>query len=97
LACGSNYLEAPDAEECLAATEIIARLNGSPGEETPYTASVDAWIKGRRASIHPEVIEKAKRAINRILSPPSELVELWKDSDDFNRWRQRVEALLARL
>jgi hypothetical protein len=30
LACGDNYLEAPDAEECLATAEIIARLTGRP-------------------------------------------------------------------
>ena len=97
LACGSNYLEAPDAEECLAAAEIIARLNGSPGEETPYTASVDAWIKSSRATVSIEVLEKAKQGINRVLSPPSELVELWKGSDDFDGWRRSVEGLLARL
>jgi hypothetical protein len=97
LACGSNYLEAPDAEECLAAAEIIARLNGSPAEETPYTASVDAWIRSSRATVSIEILEKAKQGINRVPSPPSELVELWKDSDDFDGWRQSVEALLARL
>jgi hypothetical protein len=97
LACGSNYLEAPDAEECLAAAEIIARLRGSSrGDETPYTASVDAWIRNSRASISAELIERAKRAIMRVLSPPSELVELWKDSGDFDSWRRSVEGLLGR-
>ncbi len=37
---GVDYLEAHDAEEGLAAAEIVARLNGSPGDKTPYTARV---------------------------------------------------------
>jgi hypothetical protein len=34
LSVEGNYLEAPDAEEGLAAAEIIARLRGKPGQET---------------------------------------------------------------
>ena len=97
LACGGGYLEAPDAEECLAAAEIVARLNGRPGEQTPYTASVDAWVKSAPASISAETVEKAKRAVARVLFPSSELVDLWVKSDDFDGWRRSVEALLARL
>jgi len=97
LACGGDYLEAPDAEECLAAAEIIARLNGSPGDQTPYTASVDAWINSSRASISAAVVDKARRAIARVPSPPFELVELWRESDDFDGWKREVDGLLARL
>jgi hypothetical protein len=97
LACGSNYLEAPDAQECLAAADIIARLNGSPGEASAYTAAVDAWIGSARASVSAEMIDKARQAINRVLAPPSELVELWKESKDFDRWRRSVEGLSGRL
>lgn len=99
LACGSGYLERSDAEECLAAADIIARLNGSPGNETAYTAAIDAWIKSSRVSVSPEVIEKARQAISRVLSPPSEIVEIgvWKNSEVFDRWRRGVEDLLARL
>jgi Domain of unknown function (DUF4259) len=97
LACGDNYLEAPEAEECLAAAEIIARLKGSPGEQTSYTAPVDAWIKGSQASVSADVVEKAKRAIARVLAEPSELVELWAESNEFDAWRRSVEGLSARL
>jgi Domain of unknown function (DUF4259) len=97
LARGGNYLEAREAEECLAAAEIIARLKGSPGDETPYTALVDAWIKGSPASVSAEIVEKAKRAIARVLAEPSELVELWAESDDFDSFRRSVEALSGRL
>ena len=97
LATGDGYLEAPDAEECLAAAEIIARLKGNSGEQTSYTASIDAWIKSSPPLPSAEVVEKARRAIVRVLSEPSELVELWAESNDFDAWKRGVEGLSRRL
>jgi Domain of unknown function (DUF4259) len=97
LASGENYLEVSDAEEGLAAVEIVARLKGSPGDETAYTESIDTWIKDVRPSASAALVEKAKRAIARVLSEPSELVEVWMESDEFDAWKQAVEALRARL
>ncbi|QEE27441.1 DUF4259 domain-containing protein [Terriglobus albidus] len=95
LACGDNYLEAPEAEECLAAAEIIARMTGSSWHETTSTTSVE--IRGAHISVSGDFTDKAKRAIARVLSEPSEIVELWTESDDFDGWKQSVEELLARL
>ncbi len=95
--CGVEYLEASVAAEGLAAAEIVARSNGSPGEETPYTARIDRWIEGTQPSVGPELIEKAKQATTRVLSEPSELLELWMPSRDFDRWKRSVEAVLNRL
>jgi hypothetical protein len=97
LSSEGDYLEAPDAAEGLAAAEIIARLRGSPGKETAYTASIDAWIKGLQTTASDELIEKAKRSIVRILTEPSELLELWAASDDFDGWKCSVEDLSKRL
>src|SRR5215813_11008629 len=72
LSSEGDYLEAPDAEEGLAAAEIVARLKGSPGEETADTAAIDAWVKGLQAATPDELVEKAKRSIARILAEPSE-------------------------
>jgi hypothetical protein len=97
LACENGYyLDAPDAETCLAGAEIIARLWGSPAEGTS-TVAIDAWIKNAQVAVSGELIKKAKRAIARILLEPSEIIELWKDSDHFDDWRQGVERLSARL
>jgi hypothetical protein len=95
--CAVEYLEASVAVEGLAAAEIVARSNGSPGEETPYTARIDRWIEGTQPSVGPELIEKAKQATTRVLSEPSELLELWMPSRDFDRWKRSVEAVLSRL
>jgi uncharacterized protein DUF4259 len=95
--CGVEYLDASVAAEGLAAAEIVARSNGSPGDKTAYTARIDRWIEVSQPSIGPELIEKAKQAIIRVLSEPSELLELWMPSDKFDRWRRSVEAVLNRL
>ena len=97
LSCGDDYLEVSDGEEGLAAAEIVARVKGSRGVETAYTESIDTWIKSARPSVSADVIDKAKRAIGRILADNSELVEVWAETDDFDVWKGSVEALRARL
>ncbi len=92
-----DFLEASDAQEGLAAAEIIARLRGSPGEQTAYTAAIDAWVKSARAQVPDELVGKARRAIARMLSEPSELLEAWTESDDIEGWRSAVEAVVRRL
>jgi hypothetical protein len=97
VSCDGGYLEAPDAEEGLAAAEIVARLKGSPSQQTAYTASIDAWIKGLQTGVSDELVEKAKLSIVRILTEPSELLELWTASDDFDGWKRTVEEVSKRL
>jgi hypothetical protein len=93
LSIEGGYLESPDAAEGLAAAEVIARLKGSPGKEDAYTASVDAWVRRSRTNPTDELVEKAKRSIARILAEPSELLELWQESEDFDDWKSSVEAI----
>jgi hypothetical protein len=97
LASETNYLEAPDAEEGLAAADIVARLNGSPGARTAYTATIDAWVERSKSTPSEALIEKARRSITRILTEPSELLELWQDSVDFEVWKWNVEEVSRRL
>lgn len=97
LSSGASYLEAQDAEEGLAAADIVARLRGSPGQQTAYTASIDSWIANSKAVASDELAKKAKQSIARILVEPSELLELWTESDEFDGWKRRVEELVQRL
>lgn len=97
LSSGGNYLEAPDAEEGLAAADIVARLRGSPGQQSTYAAAVDAWVAKSKAVASDELAHKAKQAIARILAEPSELLELWTESDDFDGWKRAVEDVALRL
>jgi uncharacterized protein DUF4259 len=96
LSLKGKYLEASDGQAGLAAAEIIARLSGNPGRKAGETASIDAWVKGQ-AKVPVELIKKAKRSIARILTEPSELIELWMDSDEFVEWKRSMEELGQRL
>jgi hypothetical protein len=93
----SDYLRAQDADRGLAAAEIVARLKGIRGQRTAYTAEIDAWIERSSAPISEELLDKARRAIARILTKPSELVDLWMDSGDFEDWKRDVEEVSKRL
>ncbi|CBJ39806.1 conserved hypothethical protein (plasmid) [Ralstonia solanacearum CMR15] len=42
-------------------------------------------------------MHKAQQALDRIVSEPSELLELWQESEDGDKWRDAVRELRARL
>ncbi len=97
LATGAANLKAPDAEEALAAADILARLGGKFGKRDAYTASIDEWVTQIKLQPGKQLVKKALSAIARILKEPSELMELWRDSDEFDAWKASVEELTARL
>ena len=97
LASGPEYLEAPDSEEALAAVEVLARLKGNFGVRDAYTEGVDAWVAKNKLPVSPELTNKALATIERILSEPSEIVELWQESDEFDDWKRSVEDLKRRI
>src|SRR5690242_8727108 len=103
IGAGKEYLEAPDGAEALAAGEIVARLLGRPAAETPRLDQLDKrmrlddWVRNAKLVPAPQLINKARRAVERVKTEPSELMELWIDSDDFDSWQSAVEDLLGRL
>ncbi|SHN12662.1 protein of unknown function [Duganella sacchari] len=94
-----DYLEAPFAAEALVAIEVLARLQGKGGPRTEDSASLDEWVDARKAKAKPrtDLAQKAVRALERILSPESELRQLWEESEHYNDWLAAVEDLRARL
>ena len=97
LSVRTEYLEAPDGAETLAAAEIVARLLGRPGADSPRLETLDDWIEKKKLAPTPQLVDKAKRAVARVLTEPSELMELWFDSNDFDAWKSSVEDLTRRL
>ena len=93
---GGGELEAPFAAEALAAIEVLARLQGSPGVAGDND-DVDAWVACCKRKVNGLQAEKAHRAIDLILSGQSELAQLWHASDDNDTWRAGVTALKARI
>lgn len=96
-AAGSSYLEAPESCEALAAAEVIARLQGNFGAIDPYTEIADDWVRKLNKRPSTALCQMAHHAIDRILSEPSELLELWQETDEFELWKQAVLGLKARI
>ena len=94
---GAELIEAPDAEEAIAAADTIARLKGRFYVRNSSTESVDRWVAGHKLKPPQELVDAAIKAIERILTRPSELLELWEDSEDFESWNQHMEDLKTRL
>lgn len=97
LATGDDYLDADVACEGLAAAEVVARLRGNWGVRNAYTEPVDNWVESHPGQPPAELVAQAAAAIDRVTTAPSELLELWSESDDFARWREAVADLKRRV
>jgi hypothetical protein len=97
LAVGGEYLEAPDAEEALAAAEAVARMLGNSGVRNDYTQVMDTWVAYMNRLPPSELVAKAQRIVARIQEAPSELLELWSRSDKSAVWKQSLADLVRRL
>jgi hypothetical protein len=92
-----GYLEAPEAQQCLAACEVIAAALSRPGAVAQAEEELVAWIAKVRPQPDSTVTLRAVNAIDRILASDSELCELWEESDDFADWKTDVMSLRGRL
>ncbi len=70
---GDGYLEAPDAEEAVAAAEVVAWLRGRSTPVNAYTEKIAAWVSAHAAAAPAPLAEKAVAALDRIQRQPSEL------------------------
>lgn len=93
---GDEYLDADVGSEGLAACEVVARLLGKPGVSNSYTESVDGWVAKHRRPPSEALLRKAVASIDRISRAPSELLDLWEESDG-DEFRAVISELRARL
>jgi Domain of unknown function (DUF4259) len=56
------------------------------------TESTDG-VKDVKVKPSKELVEKARRSIARILTDPSELLGLWRESEAFDSWKSCVQGL----
>jgi len=94
---GIDYLEAPEAEEALAAAQVVAMLQGNPGNMGAYGDEVAEWVLTHPLMVSPELAHKARAAVLRVLAPQSELAELWEESDEASEWKDCVQDLQTRI
>lgn len=95
LAVGGAYLEAPDAEEAIAAIEVLAKLRGKGTQSDAYTEDIDEWVRRLGVSPPAPLLHKAQNVLKRIIASESELLELWQESEELAQWRASIERLSA--
>jgi len=91
---GEEYIEAPDAEEAVAAAEVVAWLRGKRSPVNAYTEKIAAWVDAHPIQPTPALTGKAQSVLDRIQREPSELLELWEGNPE---WSASLAELRARL
>lgn len=86
-----DYIEAPDGCNALAAAEIIAALMGKTRKNLPENAA--KWVNDNKEHPANQLKEKAIKAIGKVLSENSELIELWEEGSDFDGWKKDVNEI----
>ncbi|MCO5401719.1 DUF4259 domain-containing protein [Ralstonia soli] len=76
LEAGDDYLEAPEATQAIAAAEVVARLQGNWGVRNAYSEVLDNCVERTRIVPPTAIVHKARLALDRVMSEPSELLEL---------------------
>ena len=94
---GDGYLESFDALQAIAAAEVVARLRGQFGLQNSYTESVDTWVESHPQNVPIDLTQKSVLVLDRILTQPSELLELWEESDLFEAWKESNTVLKNRV
>lgn len=90
---GVEYLDASDAEEAIAAVEVLAHLLGKGTQGDSYTERVAQWAKRVGVKPSPALKNKARQFLQRVVSENSEIQELWEESDDAEAWRAGIQQL----
>ena len=93
---GDEPLDADVASEAIAAVEVVARLKGNFGLRDADSEATDTWVETHSQPPPPDLIVLAAQALDRILIQPSELLELWEESDEFEAWKHAVSDLKRR-
>ncbi|MGR6542574.1 DUF4259 domain-containing protein [Paenibacillus tundrae] len=94
-----EYIESDLASNALGAIEVLAALQGKPGQEIlnsqSNTEDLYEWIEAHKGK-GKNLISKAKRAIKKI-KKDSELQELWEESGEYSSWLNTLNDLESRL
>jgi hypothetical protein len=96
LEVGDEYLDSDDACMGLAACEVVARLKGNWGPRDPYNETVDKWVTAHPQAPPDGLVRQAIAVIERVLTAPCELLELWEEGDA-TEWKESVEDLRRRV
>lgn len=88
-----EQVEAPEAQQALAAAEVVAAMNERPVANLPEEAA--AWVGEPTRQPSVRELDLARRAVDRVRAD-SELKELWEEQDP-SAWYEKMDDLKARL
>ena len=94
IAKGDGYLEAPDGSQIVAAAAVIASACGKAPQGFPE--DIGEWLRGKEGTFKP-LASTALAALQRVRSEPSELLDLWQETDDFSAWFGDLDAISTTL
>jgi hypothetical protein len=88
---GGSGVDDVTANRALAAADIVAAQHGNPAADLPEELS--QWIADHPGPVD---LQPARDAVIAVLTD-SELLELWKESGNYRKWRASTMQLLKRL
>ena len=98
IAAQDNYVEIDLASGALAAAEVIAQSYGYPGPSKAIAERIAEWLDFDCSEpTPPDLLLKARLAVERVLRPPCEALEGWQSVEDLEEWCLHVRQLQARL
>jgi len=92
-----DFLDSDEACACIAACEVIARLQGKWGLKNAYSEDLDAWVLAHPTPVPKKLKDAAEKAIAKILGPESELAELWDEDGPNKNWHSAMDDLRQRI
>jgi hypothetical protein len=92
-----GFIESPTGCEAIAACEVIARMKGFGTPSTAYSEAADNWVAAHPIEPSEELLAKASKALDVVMSDKSELCACWRESELFEEWKANVTDLQNRL
>ncbi len=89
-----QYIDSDIGSEAVAAIDVLSRLNGDYLVKNSYTEKIDSWVEKNPQVLSAELIQKALKVLELILSENSELAELWEGNEE---WIGNIEKLKIHL
>lgn len=93
----TEYVEAPDACQAIAASEVLAAALGRPTSAAQQEDEIGQWVARIRPTVDNALAAQARDALTRILAQDSELRELWAETEEFSEWQATVVELRRQL
>jgi len=90
-------LPAINAQYAVASAELVALLKGRPGRTTHYPLALTEWLKSHAQQPGSVLVANAVLALERIVTPPSGLLEVWTERGQASEWLAAIDDLKARI